>query len=135
VIIVKRTTEPTTARFSFSLGGETFTLARDESRTLSNVMPGTYVVTEPEQGAWRLSNLACTDPSGDSVVTIADRQASIVVAPGETVTCTFTNSPTGQLPATGNRQLGASLAAAVVLIGLGMLLVSVDWRRRRALLG
>ncbi len=107
------------------------TIGRGESFTLRNVMPGTYVVTEPAARAWRLTNVTCTDPSGDSVVTIADRGASIVVAPGETVTCTFTNAPAGTLPATGNGPLASSLATAVTLVGLGAVLVALRRRGRR----
>jgi uncharacterized repeat protein (TIGR01451 family) len=193
VVITKRTTEPTTARFAFSfnvppaamppgacdasypttcippapprlncsditaraftvlppdphgfdgdgdgVGCEDdapVTLGRDDSFTLRNVVPGTYVVTEPTAQAWRLASVVCTDPTGDSVVTLSERQASIVVAPGETVRCEFTNRPSGELPATGNSQLSRSLATGVTLIGLGSLLVALRRRRRRTIPG
>ena len=136
VIVTKRTTGPATGVFGFTFGATSFTLVADASHTITGVAPGTYTLVESASGAWRLQTLECTDPTGDSVVTVAERQASIVVASGETVSCTFTNAFSGgQLPATGNRGIAQSLAAALTLIGLGGLLVAVDQRRRRALTG
>jgi len=136
ITIVKRTAAPTTRTFSFSFGSETFDLGADGTRTITGVTPGTYTVTEATTTGWLLSTLACVDPTGDSVATVSERAASIVVAPGETVTCTFTNglsgSGGGTLPATGSDGLGPTLVAGAALVGLGVLL-RVGWRRRRPL--
>ena len=75
--------------------------------------------------------LECTDPTGDSVVTLAERRPSVVVAPGETVTCTFTNGRFGgSLPATGNDDLRQMLSTGALLAGLGALFVAFNRRRR-----
>jgi LPXTG-motif cell wall-anchored protein len=72
----------------------------------------------------------CTDATGDSVVTIADRQATIVVAPGETVTCEFTNTRSGILPQTGNNDLRQMLSMVAMLAAMGALLVMFNRRHR-----
>jgi hypothetical protein len=55
------------------------------------VTPGTYTATEndPSGAGYALSNLSCSD--GDSSADLATRSATVRVAAGETVTCTFTN--------------------------------------------
>ena len=49
-----------------------------------------YAVTESAASGYRLSSITCTD--GDSAGTVATRTASIKVAAGETVRCTFVNT-------------------------------------------
>ena len=105
---------------------ETFSLQRDGTRTITGVVPGTYTVTEPTVSGWRLSNIVCTDATGDSVVTLADRQATIVVAPGETVTCEFTNVRAGLLPRTGNNDLRQMLSMGALLAAVGGLLAALQ---------
>jgi uncharacterized repeat protein (TIGR01451 family)/LPXTG-motif cell wall-anchored protein len=127
--IVKRTTVATSATFSFTVGGTTFRLGRDGTRTISPVAPGRYTVTEGTATGWVLASLTCTDESGGSVTAIADRRATIDVAAGETVTCVFTNRPAGQLPSTGSELSGTLTLAAVALVG-GALFVALGRRRR-----
>lgn len=67
-----------------------FTLDDDADGTLSNsqdseVLPGTYAVSETPVVGWDLTSATCSDGSPASAV---------VVDPGETVTCTFTNTVT-----------------------------------------
>ncbi len=65
---------------------------------------GDITVTEGNQSGWALSSIQCVETAGsgmtnqvNSTVDLANRQATIRVEPGETVTCTFTGqelSPT-----------------------------------------
>ena len=79
------------------------------TQTFSNVVPGSYTVTETTPpSSFFLSSLSCSDPSGGT--TTASPTATIALAAGETVTCTFENTatvapsatddPNGGLPAT-----------------------------------
>ncbi len=62
------------------------------SQTFSNLMTGSYLITETLPVAnWSLSGINCIDLSGGTSVNIATGQANIALAPGETVTCTYTN--------------------------------------------
>lgn len=60
------------------------------------VAPGTYAVTQspsPSQATlWPLRGLTCTGGSGAST-DLTHRTATVVVKPGDSVTCTFTNGP------------------------------------------
>ncbi len=59
------------------------------------LLPGSYTITEGTLPVgWTLSDISCTDPTGDSSGNVSTRQASIQLAAGETVTCTFTNRST-----------------------------------------
>ncbi len=62
------------------------------TQTFSNLTtPGTYTVTESAPPAgWSFTSLTCTDPTNNT--TISGSTATIVLDPGETVTCTFTNT-------------------------------------------
>ena len=64
------------------------------------------------------------------MVTLADRQATILVEPGETVTCEFTNVRAGLLPRTGNNDLRQMLSMATLLAALGGLLMLFNRRHR-----
>ena len=64
------------------------------------------------------------------MVTLTEHSASVVIAPGETVACTFTNRLTGVLPSTGSTGLTTLLAAGAGLILVGGVLRG---RRRTAL--
>ena len=46
---------------------------------------------------WDLTGLACDDSDRDSTVSLADAAATFAAAPGETVTCTFTNTKRGSI--------------------------------------
>ena len=65
-------------------------------KTFSNIVAGTYTVTEddPAANSFNLKTLACVDSDGSGVASttvLATRVATINLDPGETVTCTFTN--------------------------------------------
>ena len=85
-------------RFTNNFGNNNpieFSLTDDTTTGLPNfeaeVLPGQYIVTEDEYESWTLTEIKCVDPTKNSTTSLENRQASIDVAPGETVTCTFTN--------------------------------------------
>src|ERR671934_1874748 len=91
-IIVKKVTnpspDPTDTSFSFSAGGgltpSSFSLKNGDQQTFSNLTPGSgYSVAETVPSGWNLTSSTCDDGSPVS---------NVDVAPGETVTCTFTNT-------------------------------------------
>ena len=94
MIIVRKVTVPspdaTDTSFGFTTGGglspAAFTLKNGESRTFTNLVPGAgYSVAETTPAGWDLTSVC----SGRSTI------SNIDVAPGETVTCTFTNTKRG----------------------------------------
>ncbi len=66
-----------------------------ETEVFENVVPGTYAITESAEAGWDLTGLSCVDPDDDSSVNLGT--ATIDVDPGETVTCTFTNTKRGTI--------------------------------------
>ena len=95
IVIVKDATPEDDTPFSFTediTGGGTFTLTdpADNTETFSNVPTGTYTVTEDGEAGWTLDDITCVDPSNNS--TDSGATATINLAAGETVTCTFSNS-------------------------------------------
>jgi hypothetical protein len=93
-IIVRKVTnpspDPSGASFSFTAGGglspTSFSLNDGESRTFDNLVPQAgYSLVENTPAGWD-STRACSDGSPIS---------NIDVGPGETVTCTFTNTKRG----------------------------------------
>ncbi|HVF80163.1 MAG TPA: hypothetical protein VNA28_17855, partial [Solirubrobacteraceae bacterium] len=79
------TTAPGAGTFSLTDGG---TEGRD-------VKPGTYTATESLKSGWELTGLTCSDQN--STTNKAGRTATLDISPGETVTCTFTNTKDGKL--------------------------------------
>ncbi|MEM4302033.1 MAG: hypothetical protein QW570_08030, partial [Candidatus Caldarchaeum sp.] len=61
------------------------------SQTFANIVPGAHTVTEDTPPAnWNLTSLTCSDP--DNGTTVSGQTANIDLDPGETVTCTYTNT-------------------------------------------
>jgi hypothetical protein len=101
IIIVKDAVPNTAQDFSFTTTGNglsNFSLDDDDDGTLSNTKTfilsgsGTFTVTEAVASGYSLSNLVCSDPTANSSVNLGTRTATINLAAGETVTCTFTNT-------------------------------------------
>jgi hypothetical protein len=107
-IIVKKVTvpspDPTDTSFSYTAGGglspTSFSLKNGEQRTYSGVTVGSgYSVAETVPANWALTSAVCDDGSPVS---------NIDVSPGETVTCTFTNTlQTGAIKVTKTRKHAA----------------------------
>ncbi len=96
-IIIRKDTFPDGGSgftFTETITPGNFMLDDGGSRTFSNLTPGTYTVSEddPAAGGYTLADLRCDDD--DSVPNPFSRSASIQVAAGETVTCTFRNLET-----------------------------------------
>ena len=103
IVIVKDAVPNDAQDFAFTsniTGSTTFSLDDDADPTLSNtktisVAPGTYTVTEGTTSGWDLTGLSCVDPTSNSSGVIGTGVATINVAAGETVTCTYTNTKRG----------------------------------------
>jgi hypothetical protein len=91
-IVVRKVPEPTpdpsntsfnfTAAGGLSPGG--FSLANGQTRTFDNLTPQSgYSLTEGATTGWQLTSATCDDASPIT---------NIALSPGETVTCTFTNT-------------------------------------------
>ena len=111
ITIIKHSNNPDTTSFPYTTavptGGDlttpTFNLvdndaATDPSQALTNVgqtvgrivVFGTYTVTETVPTHWTLNGVVCVDPTNNS--SQSGSAASINIAEGEAITCTFTNS-------------------------------------------
>jgi hypothetical protein len=95
-ITVKKVTENGDADFDYTTTGgltpATFSLSNGGTRTYSSVVAGSYSVTESTPPAgWTLKNLDCTATGEGTSVTKDAATASITMAGGGTVDCTYTN--------------------------------------------
>ena len=97
--IIKDTVPDGPQDFAFTISGglnpATFDLDDDADGTLSNtqtysnILVGSYTVTETAVAGFT-TTLACVDPDGGT--TTSGNKAYIDLDPGETVTCTYTNT-------------------------------------------
>ncbi|WP_344251862.1 prealbumin-like fold domain-containing protein, partial [Humibacillus xanthopallidus] len=95
-IIVKKITNPTTATDQFTFTGDAAgQIGNGGSIVVGNLKPGTYFSTETVPAGWDLTGLVCddTNSSGD----LGTAKATFKLDPGETVTCTFTNTQRGTI--------------------------------------
>ena len=113
IVIVKDAVDNNAQDFAFTTTGDgltNFTLDDDAGAigqdtvnsntiTFDNIIPdatGTYTVTETPADGW-VTTIACDDGSSTSPSTGTDGVATINVDPGETVTCTYTNTQLGAI--------------------------------------
>ncbi|HUR81840.1 MAG TPA: IPTL-CTERM sorting domain-containing protein [Thermoanaerobaculia bacterium] len=89
--IIKATSPAGGTNFPFTetMTNGSFTLSDGGVQTFNNVAAGTYTVTEGTVSGWSLTDVTCGDD--DSTGNPFNRTASIHLAGGETVTCTFRN--------------------------------------------
>ena len=82
------------ATFDFS-GDAAGTIGDGGTITVSDLLPGTYTSTEAVPAGWDLTDISCddTDSSGDT----GSGKATFVLAAGEDVTCTYTNTKRGSI--------------------------------------
>jgi hypothetical protein len=104
-VIISKATFPgggTGFTFNNTIVPGAFTLDDGDTRTFTNVAPGTYSVSENDPsvtpGGYTLADVSCNDAdsTGDSTA----RTATVRVAAGEVITCTFRNfatAPTDEL--------------------------------------
>ena len=62
------------------------------TQTYTNLLPGSYTVTETAHAGFELTGLACVDPDEQTTVSLATGTANIDLDSGETVVCTYQNS-------------------------------------------
>ncbi|MDW8031907.1 MAG: hypothetical protein RMJ29_08880, partial [Candidatus Bipolaricaulota bacterium] len=101
-IVINKTAVGGNDTFSYTStipGNATFnitTTGGSGSQTFAGVTAGSYTVTEsaPPSG-WDFTSLSCVDP--DNGTTVSGQTATIDLDPGETVTCTYTNTRRGTI--------------------------------------
>lgn len=89
-----------TQEFDFEFGDDSFALTDgDDPWESALLVPGEYTVEELAEANWHLTGLQCTIGEGDtSTVEYDDALATIDLAAGDVVHCTYTNAPdTGDL--------------------------------------
>ncbi len=99
-IVIEKVTDPTGATgFGYTddiAAPNVFSLDHGQSKTFLNVLAGQYMVTEDDPSpTFELSNLVCVDSDGGGTASTWDlgtRKSTINLDPGETVTCTYTNT-------------------------------------------
>ncbi len=101
--IVKDAIPDSATDFAFTGDLGDFTLQDNGEQTSANnaeffnFAAGTYMVTETPTAGWTLVRIECDDPSGNSTVDLGQGKATIELASGEKVTCTFTNAETSSI--------------------------------------
>jgi len=68
------------------------TVANTGSQSFTGLSPGAYDVAEIIPAGWNLTDLVCADPNGNSVIDVAAGTVTINLDPGESISCTFTNT-------------------------------------------
>ncbi|MEZ4584469.1 MAG: hypothetical protein R3A10_23030, partial [Caldilineaceae bacterium] len=97
-VVIQKTSVPAGGQgFSFSGDLGAFNLNDAGSKTVIDLAPGTYTVTEddPTGLGFGLSGITCVDDDPGGRVSTGDvgtRKATIELDPAETVTCTFINT-------------------------------------------
>ncbi|KHT64203.1 hypothetical protein RJ45_08000 [Photobacterium gaetbulicola] len=102
-IIIHKLTKPKYGTgFSFSQnieGSDDFMLDHGQSKVFEGVIPGSYRVTEIDPAPdFMLVDLVCTESEmANTQTNTLTRQVDIVLDPGETVECTYTNRENGMV--------------------------------------
>jgi hypothetical protein len=114
-VVLRLTTDPTPARTTWTYDGlpAAVRLGTGVTSRKQDVRAGSYTVTEHPAAAdapATLTGLACSDPTRDSRAKVSMGVATIAVAAGETVTCTFTHRALGPVPAASAQELARQFA-------------------------
>ena len=95
-IVIEKQTVPDGDAATFDFTGEIVKNGLGDGQTESkSVAPGTYTVTETAKTGWDLTGLVCDD--SNSTGSTSTRTATFIVAAGETVKCTYTNTKRGSI--------------------------------------
>ncbi len=89
-IVVKKVTVPSGDPAQFSFSGDLAGSIGDGGTISKQVDAGTYSTTEAVPAGWSLTSISCDDAGSSGNVSSAT--ATFNVAPGQTVTCTFTDT-------------------------------------------
>jgi hypothetical protein len=114
-LVVRLKTDPAPARATWTYTGlpSSFQLGDAMPERTITLAAGTYTlrerVTKLEQPP-TLTSLACADPSRDTKVQLTAATATVQLAAGETVTCTFVHRALGPPPAASGLQLASRFA-------------------------
>ncbi|HEX7152034.1 MAG TPA: CHRD domain-containing protein [Thermoanaerobaculia bacterium] len=94
IVIAKESAPAGATGFGFTetITNGTFNLNDGAAETFTNVAPGTYTVTENAAAGYTLADLSCED--ADSTTDVTSRMATIRLAAGELIRCTFRNLET-----------------------------------------
>lgn len=117
---------------NFPAGGDTFILTPGQQQPFTGLAPGTYAVTEDPLPGYALDSIVCSDTTDQSTfnTNVSTRTATLNVAAGANVTCTFSNRE-GVVPGLEPVPLIDSLRLAMLALllgGLGMIAL----RRRQS---
>ena len=82
------TSTPTPPLSSFNLQDPS-----NKTKTFASIPAGSYSVTEDNKDGWTLDSVVCTSTLNSSTFTYSGRTANITLQPGDSATCTYTNSP------------------------------------------
>ncbi len=102
-IVINKTAVGGDDEFTFAgLGGDFPIQTTDGlgNKTFTNIIPGTYIVSEYPMSGWDFTSLECADPNGNTLFN--DNTATINLDPGETVMCSFTNTMLGSIGCTSD---------------------------------
>jgi len=99
-IVVEKQTDPdgSTEMFDFAASyTDPFSLGDGGTKEAADLAPGPYAVTETVPPGWDLTSVVCVDATGNSTGNLPAGTATIDLAAGETVTCTYTNTLLGKI--------------------------------------
>lgn len=102
VTVPAETESPTSFDFDENIVGDGFALVHNGQKTFGDVVADmSYNVVEAADasGEYVLTSIVCEETTTEtaSTVSLADRKAVVKLDPGETVTCTFTNTKQGHV--------------------------------------
>lgn len=109
-VTIKKETVPDGATGSFNFnqdieGTADFSLSDDGSKVFTDVLAGSYEVSEDVPAGWLLTSIDCT---GGTTVVGTEDDVAITLAAGDDVECTFTNTrQTGAIEITKTRKHAA----------------------------
>jgi hypothetical protein len=94
-ITIWKQTAPDGSSQSFDFTGDlgSFSLSDGQNHASTNLLPGTYTVSETAASGWDLTNIDC----GNANVELASGGVAIDLGPGDNVVCTFTNTQRGSI--------------------------------------
>jgi len=98
-MIVKKVMVGGTDSFDFTGDVQGTISTNNGTLTVNNVVPGDYTSVESAKTGWDLTDISCNDGSSQSPSdpNVPTGQLIFKVDPGETVTCTFTNTKLGSI--------------------------------------
>ncbi|MGB9911261.1 MAG: SdrD B-like domain-containing protein [Microgenomates group bacterium] len=105
-LIIDKTTNPSgdsqTFDFEFYRGGNYVKTVEDltDQNTpyeIKTIFADVWQIVEKEVSGWKLTDITCVDPDNQTTYDLPNNQVFIDIDPGETVSCTFTNSKYGSI--------------------------------------